>query len=481
MSASSMKETTPFIGRKFEQAKLFDISKQSEASSIIVYGRRRVGKTELLEQTFKKRNILKFEGVEGEGEDVQREFVIRKLAAYTGNPLLKKLKVENWLDVFDAIHEYTKKGKWTVYFEEVQWLANYKDHFVNQLKTAWDNAFRYNPKLIVILCGSSPSFMIKQVVHSKSFYNRSQYEIHLKEFSLIEAKEFLSKHSNREVMNAYLTIGGIPEYLKRLKKCSSIFLGICEQSFLPDGYFTKEYKRIFISSMKESPYYESIILFLSRCRFATREEIAKYVNLEPGGRLSNYLEELEYCGFINKYQPYHLSKQSKLSRYEIADAYLQFYFKFIEPELDNIEMGRYVSHPTDAIKADDYHQWLGYSFERYCRRYAYVIAEKLGFSGVKYKSGAFYNRKTNQSEKGYQIDLLFDRTDHVLTICEIKYTQTKVGVKVIDDFERKLELFENKKNKTIQKILISADGAQQAVIDRHYFDRILTTDDLFKS
>src|SRR3990167_7154511 len=113
-----------------------------EASTVIVYGRRRIGKTELLEQTFRDRNILKFEGIENEIEEHQRAFVMRQLSHYADEPLLKQLKTENWLDVFNAIYRYTEKGSWTIYFEEVQWLANYKDNFINQLKVAWDNNFK---------------------------------------------------------------------------------------------------------------------------------------------------------------------------------------------------------------------------------------------------------------------------------------------------------------------------------------------------
>src|SRR3989338_3017730 len=336
-----IKENPNFIGRHFEQTQLRKIMQSKEASTVIVYGRRRIGKTELLEQTFRDRNILKFEGIENEIAEHQRAFVMRQLSHYADEPLLKQLKTENWLDVFNAIYRYTEKGSWTIYFEEVQWLANYKDNFINQLKVAWDNNFRRNSQIIVILCGSSPSFMIKQVLHSKSFYNRSQHEIHLQELSVVEVKQFFKNRSNRETMNAYLTIGGIPEYLKRIENYSSVFTGICEQSFLPNCYFSQEYQRIFVSSMANNPHYKGIIDYLSQNRFATREQIAKYLKFSSGGRLSDFLNELELCGFIKKYAPYNLAKSSKLARYQISDAYLQFFFKFIYPELDAIENRRY--------------------------------------------------------------------------------------------------------------------------------------------
>ena len=174
-----------------------------------------------------------------------------------------------------------------------------------------------------------------------------------------------------------------------------------------------------------------------------------------------------------------MSKEnSKLARYQINDAYLQFFYKFIQPRLNDLQQGKYQSQATKALNLHDYQQWLGYAFERYCQNNAHRIAELLGFSSVHYTSGAYYNRTTTKSDPGYQIDLLFDRNDHVITLCEIKYSQNKTGTSVIEDVEKKLERFNNKKNKTLHKVLISAAGADQALLNRHYFDDIITLDEL---
>jgi hypothetical protein len=126
-------------------------------------------------------------------------------------------------------------------------------------------------------------------------------------------------------------------------------------------------------------------------------------------------------------------------------------------------------------------KWLGLSFERFCRKASHLIATILGFSAVRYKSGAFFNRKTVKEEAGYQIDLIFDRADHVLTICEIKYTQSKVGTEVIEEFEKKLRQLPVTGKKTIEKVLISASGATEALLARSYFDRIITLEDIFSA
>jgi AAA+ ATPase superfamily predicted ATPase len=472
-------ENKSFIGRESEQAQLFKIAKNNRSSIIITYGRRRIGKTELLEQTFRDRNLIKFEGIEGQNQSYQMQVVMQQLADYAEQPLLKQITIINWIDVFKQIYTYTKTGKWTIYFEEVQWLSGYQSQFVNELKYVWDNFWSKNPEIIIILCGSAPSFMINEIAHSKALYNRSQYELPVNELNLIEAQELLNKNSLREVMDAYLTIGGIPAYLLYLKQESSIFLSLSQNAFIPMSFFSNEYQRIFISSLAENPNYQKIIEFLSKQRFATRNKILAHLKEKSGGRLTELLNDLELCGFITKYSPYYLSDESTLSRYCIQDSYLQFYFKFIKPIAKNIKDGVFKNNPTATIKMDTYYKWLGFSFERFCRRYHYVIANILRFGAVHYRSGAYFNRKMIQQDQNFQIDLVFDRDDHVITICEIKYLLSPVSSQVISEFERKLKSFPNPQNKEIHKVLIAGFGANTKVKESYYFDQIITLDDLF--
>lgn len=278
-------------------------------------------------------------------------------------------------------------------------------------------------------------------------------------------------------MDAYLTIGGIPEYLKRIQRHSSIHLGICEESFKKDSYFCNEKKRIFISSFATNPHYQAIIDYLSQVKFATKKEIESHLNIKGGGTLTTLLKDLELCGFIDRYLPFQADQGSHLVRYCIADSYLRFYFKFIAPLSDRIEQADFNPSPVLALNKAYYQKWLGLSFERFCRKHSQLIAKIIGFSAVRYKSGTFFNRATIKEERGYQIDLLFDRADGVLTICEIKYTEGKTGTEVIDEFEKKLALLP-RSNKTIERVLITAAGPTEALINRGYFDRIITLGEL---
>ncbi|MBB71194.1 MAG: hypothetical protein CMF50_02195 [Legionellales bacterium] len=469
-----------FCGREEEQERLQDIITYPKARTLVVYGRRRIGKTELLEQTFRKRNLVKFEGIEGKSEAEQMSHVLSLLAELCDEPLLKKLAVSSWTEIFKLIAEQVSEGPWTLYFEELQWLAAYKGDFVAELKYVWDNHFRHNNELIIILCGSSPSFMINQVTHSKALYNRSLFELPIHEFHLNDAQQFMPNYTAHDVMDAILSVGGIPEYLQWLKEDGSVFLSLCQQAFRSGSPFFGETDRIFVSSLANNEHYEKIVRFLAKNRFATRAEIATAIKMSTGGSLTNLLQDLELCGFIRKFVPYHLKQDSLLARYHINDAYLQFYFKFIEPIKARIASGEFDKDPTKALAIDDYRKWLGFSFERFCRRYAYVIARILGFYAIDYEFGAYFSRKAVGEQPGYQIDLLFDRKDRVFTICEIKYLQSKVDTSVIEAMERKIQLFPNPKGYRIQRVLICNHGATESLVNRAYFDRIITLEDLFE-
>ncbi len=468
-----------FVGRRDEMKYITDATKTGEAGILVVYGRRRVGKTELIEHVLQDRNLIKLEGVEDGDTKAQMVRVLYQLSKAFDDKYVTNMKFNTWLELFDFIASKISVGKWTLYLEEVQWLAEYKNELISDLKYVWDNTLRRNPDLLLVLCGSSPSFMQNQVVHSKALYNRSIYELNLREFSLKETETMLGNRSYREVMDAYLTVGGIPEYLKRVKKHSSIRLGICEESFKKDSYFSNEKKRIFISSFATNVHYQEIVDFLSQVKFASKKDIEKHLNTRGGGNLTNVLRDLELCGFIDRYVPYQMDSNSSLVRYCIADSYLRFYFKFIAPIADRIQQGDYSQAPLHALNNESYQKWLGLSFERFCRKHSQMIANIIGFSAVRYKSGAFFNRTTIKKEEGYQIDLIFDRADHVTTICEIKYTKSKTGTEIVEEFERKLRLLTDVGSKTIEKVLITASGATDALLATAYFDRIITLEDIF--
>lgn len=477
-------KSTPFIGRKGPLQRLSDIAAQNESAIVIVYGRRRVGKTALIEHAYGGRHPLKIEGIEGRDEAYQIESALAQIARFTGDRMHALIRTDSpagkpsWRNVFELLHSIVEKGVWTLYFEEVQWLAAYKDSFAGELKFYWDNFFRHNPRLLIVLCGSSPSFMINHVVKSKALYNRSQHEIPLNEFSFAEAAEFLGLENPIRVMDAYLAVGGIPEYLRYLRRGSSVYKSLCEHSFRSGGFFAREWDKIFVSSFSKDPAYKQAVEFLGQRKFATREEILQHVGLSAGGAASDLLRDLELCGFIERYVPYNAKAASRLVRYAISDFYLQYYSKFVLPLLNDIRNGDYQEDPTEGLNLTEFRRWQGYAFERFCRKNHRLIATALGFSAVKYRHGPFFNRSTTKADPGYQIDLVFDRADKTLTLCEIKFSDAPASVAVGREFQLKLQLFDPARTRRIESVLISAAGTTEELRDGGYFDRILRLEEI---
>lgn len=485
---------TKFVGRAQERVRLDEICQKNEAQFIVVYGRRRVGKTELIEQYFQKRKILKFEGVEIPPKDQRtltqrQEYQIRqcleRLAVYLENPLIAKLALERWTEFFQLLNEVATQKNIVLYFEEVQWLANYQSNFFAELKPFWDDAWRHNPKLTLVLCGSSTSFIVKNIVSDRALYGRVQEEIHLRPFSLNEVEDFMRGFGRKEIMAAQLCVGGIPEYLKRLNKKGSVFARLCQQSFLPNAYFLQEKDKIFVSSLSSNKHYERIIQFLSRQRFATAAEIARFVRgkEQTGGTLTMVLDDLEECGFIEKQRSVHKEDNSKQIRFCISDEYLQWYFNFIHPIKSKIQSGQYQRDYLRAINRRSLETMMGFSFERWCRKNAHLFAKILGFSGMEYRSGPYFALGKAKKSPGCQIDLVYIIKGSKVVLCEIKHYDGLVGNSVCEDMKSKAAFFQQAlpqyKNYTFESVLITPEGVKDHKTVDTVFDRVITFDEIF--
>ena len=480
-----------FVGRNAEREILAKAKASDEASIVVVYGRRRVGKTELIEQFFRGDFVWKFEGIQPSrrrrrSSDAERQYQIRhclrRLARYREEPFLAKAACSSWTEFFELLDPVVKKRPMVLYFEEIQWLSNYSSEFLAEMKPFWDDSWRHQRGLTVVLCGSAPSFIAGEIMADKALYSRSLYEIHLKEFDLLEMREFLGM-GPREVLLAQLTAGGIPEYLKRLKGAPSVLLGLCENAFLPGSLFSLEQDKIFVSSLRWDPHYRGIVEYLSRQRYATRDEIRRAVGMRTGGTLSLLLKDLEACGFVEKYSPLHLGPDSLAARYCIADQYLQFFFKFIHPAQSQIEKGEFADDPTRGLNMTSFHQCLGFSFERWCRHHSRLFARVMGFDRIEYADGAFFNRKTAKLDRGFQIDLAYIRRDSRALICEIKHADARVGTDAAEAAAARLKLFQEAypqcRNYTFETVLITTEGQRDALAHRSFFDHVITFDDIF--
>ena len=469
-----------FLGRKDELEVLTRIATVEESSIVIVYGRRRVGKTALIETAYAKRQLLRFEGLEGRSSIEQIQECLRQLSIYANDTSIASLSFKYWRQFFEYLSRFVESGERTLYFEELQWIADYKDDFAGDLKLVWDKTLRHNKKLIIVLCGSAPSFMLNKIVRSSALYNRSQKVLSVKPLPFQVFHTLMGrKRSIVEVAEAVLTLGTIPEYGMAIRDASSCRIGIAEESFRADGFLFLEYDKIFVSHLGNRPWYRGVVEFLSRVRFANRDQIAEHLGTSSGGELSKILIDLEECGFIDRYVPFNLSEGTKTARYAIADPFIRFYNKFIRPVAKRIKEGDFQKQPSAALNSAKFTQWLGLSFEAWCRRHTNLIARQLGFSDVEYHSGSYFERG-QKLQQGFQLDLVFQRADRVLSVCEIKYTDEAPGTAVAANFQKRIELLPNKKKFTIQRVLITKTKPSDSIVKKGVFDRVVMADELFK-
>lgn len=472
-----------FIGRRHEHGLL---SKQEEKKDggnlIVVYGRRRVGKTRLIEEFYREKNLWKFDGLERQPKAKQIRSFLSTLAKHAKNPLYETADCKDWLDVFklldQAIQKSPQKHPITLFFDELPYMANGRSEMISDLKWAWDNLWSKKTGLTLVLCGSVASFMVDSVINSSALYGRIQLEICLKPLRLQDCFEFFGgKCSHRELINLYMFCGGIPTYWNQFGGNASIAEEINRLAFCKDGFFTKEFERVFKDIFHEDRVYKKIIVLFAKYKSLKAAELLELLDMSGGSGFNRYLDNLEKAGFIKSCFPPGKPDTSKLKRYRLEDEYLHFYFKFIQPNLKKIETNTKKNLFADVMRSRSYQSWAGLAFERLCLKHVDKIMKALQIDQLVKDYGPYYDRASNTKE-GVQIDLLFYRHDPVITVCEMKYHSSKIGKWITDTLEKKLSLLFDVKE-SIEKVLITTEGITKDLEEAHYFSKVLLEGSLF--
>jgi len=281
-------------------------------------------------------------------------------------PELLDMPFREWEPLLSILSRKIGLNPCIIVFDEFQWISGERSNLIGHLKYAWDNLFLKNNCVHLILCGSVSSFMVKKVIRSKALYGRIDSELALHPLKLPEIiKGIKSGRSINELIEMYMVTGGIPQYIKLFDWSKSAWLNIRQLCFSPNGFLVNEFERIFASHFGSNSHYRIIIKALS-VKNATREQLQKQCGLATGGRISEYLENLELAGFIEKYTSINKPEGIRYARYRLADFYLLFYFRFIAPHNALIR-----SSPSDApitrfIPDRQKYPWMGLAFEHIC-------------------------------------------------------------------------------------------------------------------
>lgn len=464
-----------FIGRVKEIQKLQQLRSETASAIAVLYGRRRVGKSALIREAFQKERVLNFEGLENKPPREQiRNFLFQ--LKQQREDLNFKNDINDWRDALAILVQAVGKQSHVVVLDEFQWMASYKDDLVTNLKMMWDQYFSKCKNITFVLCGSIASFMIEKVIRSKALYGRIQLEMSIEPFKLKDASLILKDFGQQELLEASMLLGGIPLYLNLLKDKPSLHLAIDELAFQKNGFFTKEYERIFLSHFGKRKAFVRLVEALGKHEHGLyRSEISSKTGIELSGHLTDDLNDLEAAGFIRSFVPFDKNSDSKIKKYVLTDPYLRFYLKFIEPALPKIQLNQKDIF-LKLTQSPKFHSFLGYAFEQLCFQHLIEISNILGFSGVDFRAGRYFRKEI--SEQGIEIDLLFDRADRVLTLCEMKYQSQPVGLSIIPEVERKVALLSKMSRHTIQKVLIVKDEVTKDLLRKGYFYKIIKSSEL---
>lgn len=467
----------PFFGRKKELATLEKLFKKNEASLVVVKGRRRVGKSRLIQEFAKKHTFYQFSGPFPSPETTaqsQRDEFAGQLSNETGLP---RIVADDWSTLFRLLAEKTKTGRIIVLFDEISWMGSKDPHFLAKFMIAWDTLFKSNPKLIFFLCGSVSSWIEKNIFSSTGFVGRISLRITLQELPLAECNEFwrgkdryISAYEKLKILSV---TGGIPRYLAEIDPTVSAEKNIKSLCFTPSGHLVHEFNDIFSDIFEDrSTIYKGIIELLADGPLELTD-LSKRLGITFTGTLSSYLKDLVSSDFVSRDYTWHFrsGEISKFSHFRLSDNYVRFYLKYIEPELPRIENGDF--EDVDMGSLPGWETIMGYQFENLVLKNRRYIKEALRINPQAIVSDNPYFQRATKSKPGYQIDYLIQTKFGGLYMCELKFTKQPVGMKVIKEMQQKIEKMSYPKGFSIWPVLIHVNGVEDEVIQSGFFAEII--------
>jgi len=472
------------IGRIEEQQILQGALDSKEAEMIAVIGRRRVGKTFLVNQVYGKRIQFEVTGIQYAPRAEQiRNFLFQlnrsfKVPADTSPPT-------NWLDAFIlliSLLEKTKtKEKKVIFLDELSWLSTPNSGFLRALGFFW-NSWAVKQNIVVVICGSAASWMIKRVVnHKGGLHNRITQRMFLQPFTLSETRDYLKSRrvnlTDQQLVELYMAIGGIPHYLKEVKPGLSVVQNIDQLCFTNNGVLRDEFSRLYPSLFEHAERHEAIVRALAKTHYGmTRTSLVQKAKLSDGGNVTHILDELEQSGFISSFFPFGKKKKGKL--YRLSDEYSLFYLRFIEGKKKEGQGTWQHYSQTQAYKT-----WSGYAFENVCLKHIPQIKKALGVSGVYTEASSFYKKGTT-GEKGIQIDLLLDRNDNVINVFEIKFHNAEIALTKVaaNALREKLNRFQTstRTRKYLMLSMISCFGVKENKHSLGLIEKSMLVEDLIQ-
>lgn len=422
------------VGRKKELQQIQIITESSKSEFLAVYGRRRVGKTFLIREFFEYKFDFQISGLANATTTQQLfnfhvSFLRQSSISFENQP-------NNWLEAFQRLIDYLESiggvSKKTIFFDEMPWFDTKNSDFVMGLEHFWNSWASNRKDILLIACGSAASWMINELINNTGgLHNRVTQKMKIEPFCLQETEELLKRKNcvldRYQIVQLYMALGGIPYYLDAIRPDLSATQNIQNLFFEQSSLLRNEFSNLYRSLFRKHKTYETIVEALStKTQGLQRGEIIVLSKVASGGTLTRVLKDLEESGFISSYIS--LDGKAKNTIYRLSDFYTSFYFKFIK---DNKYRGENVW--VNLLDNPAHRTWQGFTFEQVCMSHTSQIKKALGISGIQSSDSSW---KGNYGEKSAQIDLLIDRRDQVINVCEVKFS---LGKYTIDkDYAEKL-------------------------------------------
>lgn len=474
-----MKTNNEIIGREREMKILRDCLESDGSEFVAVYGRRRIGKTFLIKHFFRNRFDFYMTGIADSSMSEMLEYFNMQLQQYSGRewPIAK-----TWMNAFRQLQEYLsslRKKRIVVFIDELPWLDTPRSRFFRALDLFWNGWGDSRSNFKFIVCGSSTSWMTNKLLGDKGgLHNRITRQIYLAPFNLSETEKMLHSKgvlwNRHQITECYMIVGGTPYYLSKMDRKESVAQNIDRLFFHHAGELRNEYEFLFKSLFKDSTLYRRVVEILaSKSMGMTREEIGDSLGVSTGGTLTEVLQNLITCDFIREYNAFGNKSKGKL--FQLTDLFTLFYIKHVK---DNKNAG--ADYWSTRIDAPSHRAWAGYAFEQVCLHHIPQIKAALGISGVASRISSWIGME--DGKRAGQIDLLIDRRDETINLCEMKYSikEYEITPKYLKNVIDRMESFRSavRTKKALHLTFVTINGlkhnAQWGMIQNE-----VTAEDLF--
>lgn len=449
---------TKFIGREAELKKLLDLKRKNTSNLVVLMGRRRIGKSTLIEEAGGKyKKFLSIAGL-APREGMDNISQLRNFHAQLQENCSQVVPLFlDWYNALSYLAKLTSKGEWLILLDEISWMGAYDNDFPGQLKVVWDKYFKKNDSLTLVLCGSVSSWIDKNLLKNADFAGRVSLQMTLEELPLKICSEFWASKRNQisslEKLKIMSVTGGVPKYLEEIILSKSAEENILRLCFTPEGPLFHEFDKIFNEVfLKRNETYNRIVRKLADKKRST-SELARALNLQPNGDFSECLNNLEISGFIKRDYLYDL-KGKKLghARYRLKDNYLRFYFKYIEPNKDKI-MNKNFSFES-VYQFSNWEVTVGVQFENLILQNLSELYKILDIKASSVVAASpYFQKKTARTKGACQIDILITTEHKNIYICELK-VRDQINSSSIKEVQKKIKTLQIPRGYSVRPILI---------------------------